>query len=129
MVNVFATANGVCFAQSKLMRWAVNVNSAEIVDKSADYLLTVKGNQGSLEQAFNDYYKSSMLAKFDVDSYSSQDRSHGRLDTRSALVNQNLSVLGDLEYEWLELKSMGHHGQRKTSKRQRNRYQCATRLA
>ena len=49
----------------------------KIVDKSADYLLVVKGNQGSLEQVFNDYYKPSMLMKFDGDSYSSQDKSHG----------------------------------------------------
>jgi predicted transposase YbfD/YdcC len=50
------------------------------VDKSTDYLLAVKGNQGSLEQGFNDYYRSSMLTKFDGDSYSSQDKSHGRLE-------------------------------------------------
>ncbi|WPC73040.1 ISAs1 family transposase [Vibrio porteresiae] len=134
MVNVFATANGVCLAQSKVNEKTNEITeipkllemldiagclitidamgcqrkiAQKIVDKSADYLLAVKGNQGSLEQAFNDYYKPSMLMKFDGDSYSSQDKSHGRLETRCALVNEDLSVLGDLEYEWPELKCMG----------------------
>lgn len=33
----------------------------KILDKNADYLLAVKGNQGSLEQGIGDFYKPSML--------------------------------------------------------------------
>ncbi len=61
----------------------------KIVDKSAEY------------------YHPSMLQEFSGDSYASQDKSHGRLETRCALVNKDLSVLGDLAYDWPELKSMG----------------------
>ncbi|PMG02923.1 rfbR protein [Vibrio breoganii] len=50
----------------------------KIIDKNADYLLSIKGNQGLLEQAFNDYYRPNMLTSFDGDSYSSQDKSHDR---------------------------------------------------
>ena len=79
----------------------------KILSKEADYLLAVKGNQGRLEQAFDDYFRMDMLHDFDGSTYSTQEKSHGRKETRIALVNQDLSVLGDLEFEWLGLKSMG----------------------
>jgi predicted transposase YbfD/YdcC len=134
MVNAFATANGVCLAQSKVNEKTNEITeipkllelldiagclitidamgcqrkiAQKIVDKSADYLLAVKGNQGSLEKAFDDYYRPSMLENFDGDSYSTQEKSHGRMETRCALVNEDLTVLGDLAYEWPELKCMG----------------------
>lgn len=66
----------------------------KIVDKSADYLLAVKGNQGKLEEAINDFYRPTMLQDFaEGDSYSSQEKGHGRMETRYALLNQNLSYL------------------------------------
>ncbi len=79
----------------------------KVLDKEADYLLAVKGNQGMLEQAFDDYFRMVMLQDFDGSSYSTQEKSHGRIETRVALVNRDLSVLGDIEHEWSELKSMG----------------------
>ena len=48
-----------------------------------------------------------MLQNHDGDSYSTQEKSRGRLETRLALVNEDLSVLGDLEYDWPGLKTMG----------------------
>lgn len=134
MVNAFATANGVCLGQLKVGNKTNEITeipkllemldiagclvtidamgcqrkiTQKMVDKSADYLLAVKGNQGSLEEAFNAYYQPVMLHSFAGDSYSSQEKSHGRLETRCALVNDDLSVLGDLAYDWPELKSMG----------------------
>ncbi|MBY8180333.1 ISAs1 family transposase, partial [Vibrio fluvialis] len=41
------------------------------------------------------------------DSYASQEKGHGREETRCALVTNELSFLGDLEYEWPALKSVG----------------------
>uniref|UniRef100_UPI0018F07621 ISAs1 family transposase n=1 Tax=Vibrio cholerae TaxID=666 RepID=UPI0018F07621 len=72
----------------------------KIRDKEADYLLAVKGNQGMLEQALDDYFRMDMLQDFDGSSYSTQEKSHGRIETRVALVNRDLSVLGDIEHEW-----------------------------
>ncbi|AWB71708.1 hypothetical protein Sa5Y_VC02586 [Vibrio cholerae] len=60
-----------------------------------------------LEQAFDDYFRMDMLQDFDGSSYSTQEKSHGRIETRVALVNRDLSVLGDIEHEWPGLKSMG----------------------
>lgn len=79
----------------------------KILDKNADYLLAVKGEQGRLEQAFNDYFDMSMLQNHDGDSYSTQEKSRGRQETRLALTNIDLSVLGDVGLEWPELKTMG----------------------
>ncbi|MPX95157.1 ISAs1 family transposase [Salinivibrio sp. VYel8] len=134
MVNAFATANGVCLGQSKVNSKTNEITAIpkllelldisgclitidamgcqhkiaqKIIDKNADYLLAVKGNQGKLDKAFDNYYRPAMLQKFDGDSYASQEKSHGRLETRCALINTDLSVLGDLAYDWPELKTMG----------------------
>lgn len=81
--------------------------SQKILDSDADYLLAVKGNQGRLEQAFDNYFDMSMLQNHDGDSYSTLEKSRGRQETRLALTNKDLSVLGDIEFEWPGLKTMG----------------------
>jgi predicted transposase YbfD/YdcC len=134
MVNAFATRNGMSIGQVKVNVKSNKITTIrellelldvrgclitidamgcqkkiaqKIVDKGADYLLAVKGNQGKLEGKFDQYFKIEMLQKFDGDSYSTQEKSHGRKETRLAIVNDDLSVLGDLEYDWPELKTMG----------------------
>ncbi|EJC1072852.1 ISAs1-like element IS1358 family transposase [Vibrio cholerae] len=134
MANAFATANGMSIGQLKVDSKSNEITAIpklldlldvkgclitidamgcqkkiaqKIRDKEADYLLAVKGNQGMLEQAFDDYFRMDMLQDFDGSSYSTQEKSHGRIETRVALVNRDLSVLGDIEHEWPGLKSMG----------------------
>ena len=134
MVNAFATENGVSLGQHKVYEKSNEITAIpdllellnvagclvsidamgcqkkiaqKIVNKSADYLLSVKGNQGRLEAAFNDYFHMGMMQEHDGDSYSTQEKSRGRLETRLALTNTDLSVLGDIEFEWPELKTMG----------------------
>lgn len=134
MVNAFATRNGMSIGQVKVNAKSNEITAIpellelldirgclitidamgcqkkiaqKIVDKGADYLLAVKGNQGKLEGKFDQYFKIEMLQNFDGDSYSTQEKSHGRKETRLAIVNDDLSVLGDLEYDWPELKTMG----------------------
>ncbi|EIV0336582.1 ISAs1 family transposase [Vibrio cholerae] len=134
MVNAFATANGMSIGQLKVDSKSNEITAIpklldlldvegclitidamgcqkkiaqKILDKEADYLLAVKGNQRMLEQAFDDYFRMDMLQDFDGSSYSTQEKSHGRIETRVALVNRDLSVLGDIEHEWPGLKSMG----------------------
>lgn len=134
MVNAFATENGVSLGQEKVYEKSneitaipklldlLNISGClvtidamgcqkkiakKVLEKNADYLLAVKGNQGKLEQAFDDYFHMGMLQNHDGDSYSTQEKSRGRQETRLALVNDDLSVLGDLEYDWPGLKTMG----------------------
>lgn len=45
----------------------------KILENNADYLLAVKGNQGRLEQALNEYFHMGMLQNHDSDSYSTQE--------------------------------------------------------
>jgi len=134
MVNAFATENGVSLGQHKVYEKSNEITAIpellELLDisgclatidamgfqkkiaqkalnKNADYLLAVKGNQGRLEQAFDNYFDMSMLQKHDGDSYSTQETSRGRQETWLALTNTDLSVLGDLEFDWPELKTVG----------------------
>ncbi len=92
MVNAFATANGMSIGQLKVDSKSNEITAIpklldlldvkgclitidamgcqkkiaqKIRDKEADYLLAVKGNQGMLEQAFNDYFRMDMLQDFD----------------------------------------------------------------
>lgn len=41
------------------------------------------------------------------DSYSTQEKGHGRLETRLCIASDDLSPLGDLAYDWPELKTIG----------------------
>jgi hypothetical protein len=97
MVNSFATANGMSIGQQKVYSKSNEITAIpklldllevkgclitidamgcqkkiaqKIIDKGADYLLAVKGNQGMLEQAFDDYFRKEMLQNFDGSSYS-----------------------------------------------------------
>lgn len=50
----------------------------------------------------------SMLQKHDGDSYRTQEKSRGRQETRLVLmINKDLNILGDVEFEWPGLKGMG----------------------
>lgn len=79
----------------------------KILSKNADYILAVKGNQGRLEQAFNDYFSLELLEEPDADTYSTQEKGHGRTETRLSLVTQDTSVLGDIAFDWPELTTVG----------------------
>ena len=132
MVNAFATENGVSLGQQKVSQKSNEITAIpkllelldipgclvtidamscqkkiaqKILDSDADYLLAVKGNQGRLEQAFDNYFDMSMFQNHDGDSYSTQEKSRGRQETRLALTNKDLS--GDIEFEWPGLKTMG----------------------
>ncbi|MBO1519746.1 ISAs1 family transposase [Oceanisphaera sp. DM8] len=71
----------------------------KVVSKEADYLLLVKSNQPSLEAAFDNYFKLEMLQRGDGDTYSAKEQRHSRVETRLCLVNDDLSVLGDIAFE------------------------------
>ncbi|PSJ40077.1 hypothetical protein C7I36_12485 [Zobellella taiwanensis] len=78
-----------------------------MINKWADYLLAVKSNQPKLEEAFNNDFRMEMFQHPDSDSYSTQESGHGRKETRLSLAVDDLSILGDLVFEWPELKTLG----------------------
>ena len=59
----------------------------KIIDNGADYLLAVKGNQGSLEQGVEDTLKFSKP----VDIYENTDVGHGRVETRVCKIFTDLT--------------------------------------
>ncbi|EHU9474102.1 ISAs1 family transposase [Vibrio vulnificus] len=135
MVNAFATENSVSLGQHKVYEKSNEITAIpellelldisdclvttdamgcqkkiaqKILNKNTDYLLAAKDNQGRLEQAFDNYFDMSMLQKHDGDSYSTQEKSHGRQETRMALTKKDLSVLGDLEFALARAKNNGY---------------------
>lgn len=84
-----------------------HIIAREILKKKAGYLLALKGNQGKLAEAFDNGYSPTMWLGERYDSYSTQEKGHGREDTRCCIVSHDLTALGDLAYEWSELSTIG----------------------
>jgi predicted transposase YbfD/YdcC len=70
----------------------------KIREKEADYLLAVKGNQGTLEQNINDTIR--FCKPFEI--YQSDDFGHGRIETRVCTVYSDLSHIANLK-DWKDL--------------------------
>ena len=63
----------------------------KIIQKEADYVLAVKGNQGHLSSAIRDFF----------------DIAHGRVEHRRYWLTEDLSSIKDLTSKWVGLKSIG----------------------
>ena len=81
--------------------------ATKIINKNADYLLAVKGNQKCLEEAFNKVFHSRMLQQFDGDSHVTQEKGHGRQEVRLSLVEHDIELLGDVALKWPKLATLG----------------------
>ena len=82
--------------------------AAKIVERGGDYVLTVKDNQPSLRAAIQECFQQAIETDFaDVrhDTFQTQERGHGRVDTRSyeIITNPLLSMKGD----WAQLNVIG----------------------
>ncbi|MEZ8375989.1 ISAs1 family transposase, partial [Vibrio cyclitrophicus] len=75
--------------------------------QDADYLLAVKGNQKRLEQTISQVFNSSMLNSFEGDKYVTQEKGHGRTETRLSMVVHNTDFLGDIALDWAGLSTIG----------------------
>ena len=95
----------------------------EIIKKKADYLLAVKGNQGKLADAFDNWYSPAMWMGKLYDSYSTQEKAHGREETRFCIVSHDLTPLGDLAYDWPELSNQDifHRGENQSGKKEQSK--------
>jgi predicted transposase YbfD/YdcC len=81
----------------------------QIVDSGADYVLALKGNQGTLHDAVIDYVdKQSQddFAKAKARRHSTQETGHGRKETRSYIQMPVPDTLRELEL-WKGLQSIG----------------------
>ncbi len=137
MVSAFAAGNGVVLGQvktyeksneitaipdllSKLdIKGAVvtidamgcqKVIAKKIIQKEADYVLAVKGNQGHLSSAIRDFFYIAHEENFKQLSHQFTeeiDKGHGRVEHRRYWLTEDLSSLKDLTAQWVGLKSVG----------------------
>ena len=83
--------------------------SAKIIEKGADYVLALKGNQGILHEDIKLFFQDAKETSFkDIhhDFYETIDGDHGRIETR------RYSIVSDIEWlegkaDWKEIKSIG----------------------
>lgn len=80
----------------------------KIVDGGGDYLLAVKGNQPRLLEAINEIFSIPKLEAASDNVLTQTEKGHGREETRHHMITHDLSELGDLVFEWPELKSLGY---------------------
>jgi len=135
LVELFATEQGLTIAQRKVpekkgeasvlepILSSVNVQgsiisadalycnthvASVIRSNGADYLLALKGNQGTLEKEIINYFDQAHGVSFDgvpVDQHKTEGRKHGREELRYTFVLQDLSWLPQLQ-KWTDLKSV-----------------------
>lgn len=73
----------------------------KIIEKGADYILAVKGNQGLLEEGIID----TIRFKNPVDEYDETDFGHGRIEQRKCSVYNDLTLI-DNASKWRNLKTI-----------------------
>lgn len=73
----------------------------KIIGKEADYVLMVKGNQKKLLEEI----EATFTAGVPIQSAKKHDLGHGRIETRSCEVTQNLSLITN-KNDWKSLKSL-----------------------
>jgi len=81
----------------------------QIVEQKGDYVFGLKGNQGILHEAVNDFFTTAIKYDFKAvkhDYFEEVDKSHGRLETRRYWVTSNIDTLPDTN-KWAGLKSIG----------------------
>ncbi|MFV0484492.1 MAG: ISAs1 family transposase [Bacteroidales bacterium] len=75
--------------------------AAKIIENDADYILAVKGNQGSLHRSISDTIRFESLDTTDI----SEDCGHGRVETGTCKAYSNLSHIEHLE-QWIKLSTV-----------------------
>lgn len=87
-----------CIVTIDAMGCQTNI-AKKIIEKEADYVLSVKGNQGSLEESIKETLKFSKPSDIDE----SDDVGHGRVEKRVCKIFTDLSHIENKE-RWEELK-------------------------
>ena len=83
--------------------------TTEITDKGGDYVIGLKGNQGSLLQAVEDTFEnadSETLDGSDFDFHQTEDTGHGRHEVRSYYTTDNLNQI-PMASDWAKLTTVG----------------------
>jgi predicted transposase YbfD/YdcC len=76
-----------------------------ILDKKADYLLALKGNQSSLHDDVKLFFADPELAQ-NCDHAATTDQGHGRIEERVCRVTDDIAWLKERHPDWPELRSI-----------------------
>ena len=80
----------------------------KIIEKGADYVLALKGNQEALADEVENYFTQALTANFagiPVDAIGSKEKGHGRIEKREVYVTEDLDWLPQKD-SWRNLKSI-----------------------
>ena len=80
----------------------------KIIDKGADYVLALKGNQGTLKEDVDLYFQDAVENNFTIavfDYHKTVDKDHGRIEIREYWVTSDINWLESKE-EWKGLQSI-----------------------
>jgi len=81
----------------------------QIAEAKGDYVISLKGNQGTTKEDVEDFYQDSLKLGFEdikYDYYETLEKSHGRIETKKYYITEDLSLIPTKE-KWSNLKSIG----------------------
>jgi len=79
----------------------------KIRNGEGDYLLAVKGNQGKLYSAIEKAFPVKRINDPSLESFVTEEKSHGRYETRLHIVSDIPDELIDYTFAWKDLKKIG----------------------
>lgn len=82
----------------------------QIVSKEGNYVIALKGNQGSLHQDVQDFFELEAKTEFkeiEVEEHQTIDKGHGRLETRRYILCNDIAWLKERHPEWSTLQGIG----------------------
>jgi predicted transposase YbfD/YdcC len=79
--------------------------AAKIVEKDADYLLAVKGNQEKLHESIQAAFKNHL--KSEPEQLQSVEKAHGRIEYREYHVLDSSALPANITNAWVNLKTIG----------------------
>jgi predicted transposase YbfD/YdcC len=88
----------------------------KIIEKNADYVLALKGNQGNLHTDIKEFFLDSELVK-SCFTHQTTDGGHGRIEERKILVTSDIDWLKNRHSEWKNLTSIAAITARTISKK------------
>ena len=77
----------------------------KIIEKEADYLIGLKGNQGTLNDDVRWLFENKS-EEIIFHTYQEHDKGHGRLETRRCTVTENIVQLKEKHAQWKSLRSV-----------------------
>lgn len=80
--------------------------ASKIIDKGGDYIFSLKGNQGTLHEEIKLFFKDQQLLKENIDVCTTVDGDHGRIETRTCLVSNDINWIKEAHERWSSIKSI-----------------------